>query len=167
MPSLDPSSEKETQHSKRTTAATATAPSRSGSVPHQTSPAPAGPGSEGAAGLTWPGWPSQEVFQVGSHHALHALGLGLLPELIDIQPPLVDPILQGCQHRLHPQAAMAEADDQSFLHPLPGLSRPLATPGPPLRREGVSLSSLVRTGICAMTPQGVDAGSASETVVAA
>ena len=55
----------------------------------------------------------------GQHHPLHALGLRLTPELINIHPPLAAGIPQGFQHHLHPQtAAMTEAVDQGFLHPV-------------------------------------------------
>ncbi len=44
---------------------------------------------------------------------------GLLPRFIYIQPPLTDRVLKGFQHELHAEpAAMAEAVDQGFLHPV-------------------------------------------------
>ena len=44
---------------------------------------------------------------------------GLLPQFIDIQPPLVDVIFEGFQQGHHAElAAMTEAVDQGFLHPV-------------------------------------------------
>ncbi|MEY4802654.1 MAG: hypothetical protein RLZZ274_1385 [Cyanobacteriota bacterium] len=63
---------------------------------------------------------------------------------------------------------MAEAVDQSFLHPLPGIGRPLAIPrSTPKKGGNISLFSCRNWGLSIRHPQGVDAGSASETVVAA
>lgn len=63
---------------------------------------------------------------------------------------------------------MAEAVDQSFLHPLPGIGRPLAIPrSTPKKGGNISLFSCQKWDLSTFHPQGVDSGSASETDVAA